>query len=173
MNISDFKFLIDELADHSFRLRSETDTHIDLALKITDCFLALGSQDRQVALKMTDDKVSKQLLALSGLTAEAAVNKYDQDMLRTVLILHLIEGFGFDYRENIRQLILINYAATRLKVEMQKIVLPLLTFASERATEQLNNFLDRDQNLNNLSAFGIVATEVNGSFEFVQAPRVR
>lgn len=169
MNFDQFKVLIEELEPISLRFRPKNDDQLGMCVRISDCFASLNDHERKVAVAFNFDKLSQKLLTLSGYIAEAAIDKGDKTILNTALMLHVIEDFRIDYRNNIQYLVLINFAAIRLNVELGLIARPLINLGSARASLQLANFLNRDQELNELQKFGVLADDSSGSFRFVSA----
>jgi hypothetical protein len=102
-----------ELTSMSLRRRPDTAIQIRIASAIVQAFQVLQADERvSVCDQLVDLSVAKKLVALSGYLSEIAVRKRDQMLIRDALIPHGVEGFRWNYRENIRHLVLVFYAAT-------------------------------------------------------------
>ncbi len=106
------------------------------------------------------------LLSLSGFLAEAAINKNDPQCVEVAVGLNVIEDFRNDYRENIRYLVLIAYAAKRIGIDMTAVISSMLGISSDRAEKGLSDFMSRSEDINNIILFGIRGEFTDGIFRF-------
>lgn len=158
---------LNSLAYVSFRFRPKSDewTRQKGAL-LAGNFEKLSFDERNVITEKIASGLDKKLLALSGFMAEAAINTKNASLIKCALILHVMEGFRIDYRENIRYLVLIEFAAKRLGVNFPSVVDSVTNIASHHAKQHLVDFAARDVALNMLSSFGIKEEMNNGVFRF-------
>lgn len=151
----------------SLRFRPKTNEFVENGRLIAESFEKSSEGERARLLGAVSPSLAMKLLGLSGFMAEAAINSLDNSLIRSSILLHVVEDFRKDYRENYRYLVLIAYAANQLGVDIRhdfEFVEPL---ASERAAKFLKNFMYRDDDLNSLGAFGIKADASGGVFRFV------
>ena len=157
---------LDSLRSVSFRFRPKNNDLIGSAFVIAESFENLSISERQSILDMVDSDLSTKLLGLSGFLAEAAVNANDESIVRVATVLHVVEDYRIDSRENIQFLILIAYASKRVGADFKFIVSSLDRISSERSRRFLNDFLLRDDSLNRLESFGLKEEVVDGVFRF-------
>ncbi len=151
----------------SFRFKPKSSEPFDKGLLLAKFFEGLSNTDRSSVLKRLQANTANKLLPLSAFMAEKAIDTSDSSWIRAAVILHIIEDFRKDYRENIRYLVLIAYAAKEIKVDFHQIVSSVLSLASVRTHGHMNDFLARDDELNKLESFGIKAVKVNNKSRFV------
>lgn len=151
----------------SFRFRPKSDEIIQKGVRLTRTFEMLSVNERNQILALIQPELNKKLLALSGFIAEAAINNKDISLIRPAIILHVLNDFQKDYRENIRYLVLVAHAAKKLGVDFRSIVNLVLPLASERAKKGFLDFSARDDSLNKLSSFGMQEDTTDGTFRFV------
>jgi hypothetical protein len=160
---------LDELAQASVRFRPKNNSLVDLGSKISASFCQLNAEQRQGLLDTIDASLNMKLLALCGFTAEAALNTREPTLIRTALILHLIEDFRKDYRETFRYLVLTSFAAKTLNIDLKASFESLAQFGSVRANQNIKDFLGRSDELNALSMFGLKEDWIDGRFQFSAA----
>jgi hypothetical protein len=112
-------------------------------------------------------KLAWKLMGLSGFLAEAAVNTDDESLIRAAILLHVIEDFRVDYRENYLRLALVAYASKMIDVDLKPVVMSVDYFASERAKKYLRDFVSRNDDLNRPESFGIKVEITDGLLRFV------
>lgn len=151
----------------SLRFRPKTNAPIDNGIVIATSFAQSTEKDRNRLLEAISSSLTMKLLGLSGFMAETAVNSHDESLIRSAVLLHIVEDFRKDYRENYRYLVLIAHASKMLGVDLKSIVASVEEVASERAGRYLRDFVSRDDDLNKLESFGIRADIAEGVFRFV------
>ncbi|WP_211474739.1 hypothetical protein [Collimonas humicola] len=160
--------ILNWLATVSFRFRPKSNEAVEKGLLLAETFDKLSLKEKSEIVKILPSGLDMKLLALSGFMAEAAINKKNADYIKGALVLHLLENFRRDYRENIRYIVLIAFAANEIGINFSSVIDSLSDVASVEAKRHLNNFSARDKNLNKLSSFGIKAEVVDGIFYFSQ-----
>jgi hypothetical protein len=158
--------ILNWLANISFRFRPKSNEAVEKGLLLTAAFEKLSLEERDKIVETLPDVLDMKLLALSGFMAEAAINTRNALFIKGALVLHLMENFRQDYRENIRYLVLIDFAADELGINFSLAADSLMNMASAQAKVHLNDFLGRDKGLNKLSSFGIKGEMINGQFHF-------
>jgi hypothetical protein len=153
--------VLDWLASVSFRFRPKSSEPLGRGLLLAKSFDALSEQDRLHVQGAFQWSVGPKLLTLSGFMAEAAINTRDPSWIRAAVILHIIEDFKKDYRDNIRHLVLVAYAANRIGVDLRDVANSVMQLASPHARSYLIDFLSRDDGLSDLASFGIKETIVD------------
>jgi hypothetical protein len=152
----------------SFRFRPKTDDTVRKGMKLAAAFEQMPADER-IKLVPLVTPVELKLMGLSGFMAEAAINTRDAAFIRAALLLHVLEDFRKDYRENYRYLVLIDYAARELGVDFRAVIESVMPLASVNAKVRLAGFAARDAELNALSSFGIKAEVVDGLVRFSPA----
>lgn len=154
------------LEEMSFRFRPKTEEPLDIAARVVFAFKDLAPTDRLRVLASVSPGGAMKLLSLSGFLAEAAINNNDPQYIEVALGLHVIEDFRTDYRENIRYLVLVAYAAKRVGIDMAVVISSMLAISSGRAAKGLSDFMSRNEDLNELTLFGIRGEFVDKLFRF-------
>jgi len=164
---------VDELANLeqlSLRLRPKPEVQIAIGTRLTAAFVDLSRDERIAATnRIAKAELWKKILALSGYLAETAVNMDDPKLLKCALLLHVIEGFTYDYRENFRRLVLITYAARDTGADFSSLVGKIAGLGTDTAGKYLRQFAARDPDYNQLSSFDIRADRSTGMLRFVPA----
>lgn len=164
-----FSEALGTLDSTSLRFRPKNDEPVANGSALANAFERMSESDRVRSLQVISPALGMKLLALSGFMAEAAINHGDASWIRPALVLHTIEDFRKDYRENFRYLVLVAYASKQLGNNLHSEVESITGVASERARKFLTDFVVRDEELNRLEAFGMSAQVVDGVFRFVSA----
>lgn len=151
----------------SLRFRPKTNAPVENGRVIAASFEQSSESERDRILETLSPSLVMKLLGLSGFMAETAVNSHDGSLIRSAILLHVIEDFRKDYRENYRYLVLIAHASKMLGIDLKSVVASVEDVASERTGKCLKDFVSRDDNLNRLESFGIRADTANGVFRFV------
>ena len=154
------------LASTSLRFRPTSFEPFDKALSLTKCFEALSEPDKLRVQDALHPLIGPKLLTLSGFMAEAAINRHDRAFIRAAIVLHVIEDFRTDYRDNIRYLVLVAHAAEKLGVDFHKVTESVSEIASARARSLLSDFLLRADGSNRLASFGVKEAIVDDAFRF-------
>jgi hypothetical protein len=159
--------LLQSLGAASTRFRPKSSKLIDTGLRLVELYLEAPEYDRRAISGETSSEIGKKLLALGSFMAEEAMNTNDPKWIRASVLLHLIEDFSDDYRENFRHLILANYAAVKIDANMRDVIDGVIPYSSERAAKFMKVFRDRDGSLNGLASFGVREDFNDGRFKFV------
>lgn len=157
---------LDSLRAVSFRFRPKGNDLVSLAFLIARSFESASFEERKSILDVVDPGLSVNLISLSGFLAEVAVNLKSEDVIRVALVLHVIEDFRGDSRDNLRVLVLVSNSSSNIGVSFESIVLSLISMCSERSRGALSDFLLRGEELNRLSAFGVKEDVVDGVFRY-------
>ncbi|MGI4792752.1 MAG: hypothetical protein ACRYG8_01445 [Janthinobacterium lividum] len=139
---------------------------IDLA----EGFLKLSADERSALHGALSNKVRFKLLVLSGYMAEAAIDDQSEALVRVGALMHIIEDFESDYRENFRYLVLLAQASAQIGANFGQLITSLSNTMTKRAREYFTDFLDRDPSLNELRLFGIQQLYQDGATAFVAIP---
>jgi hypothetical protein len=158
--------ILNWLATMSFRFRPRSNEAVEKGLLLADAFEKLSLGERHKIVETLPLILDMKLLVLSGFMAEAAINTRNALFIKAALVLHLLENFRKDHRENIRCLVLIDFAADEIGINFSLVVDALMNMASAQAKAHLNDFSGRDKGLNRLSLFGIKGEMINGIFIF-------
>lgn len=151
----------------SVRFRPKSVDTLEKVLEFTLLFERLSAPDKLTLSSAISDEMAKKLLSLSGFFAEQAMATGDAKWVRGALVLHLIEDFGRNYRENYRYLVLVSYAANYIKTNFSDVMKGVLGMASVRSHGYLVDFDGRASELNELSKFGVRISMVDNQPRFV------
>jgi len=153
----------------SVRFRPKSIATFDRVLEFTQLFENLSDSERFDLMTEISGETAEKILAISAFFAELAMSTGEAKWIKGAVMLHVIEDFRKDYRDNIRFLVLIAYSAGDLKSDFGEVVKGVLHFTSARSRNYLSEFLERDQELNELDKFGIKVSVKNDQPRFVQA----
>ena len=168
--VSRFRRALADLDALSLRQRPPAERQIELGAALAESFEQMSRSDRdREQSELATSSVGKKILSLSGYLAETVVNKDDPTIVRIALMMHVVEGFHGDYRENIRYLILINHAARKMNIAIYPIILSASAFGSPQAQKRLEEFSQRADDLNSLASMGVREDGAPGEFRFVPA----
>ena len=168
-NFQDCADLLAWLAGISLRFRPKTADTVERGVKLASAFEQLTPEERLKLIPLITPEMSQKLMGLSSFMAEAAINQRDTSLIRSALLLHVLEDFRKDYRENYRYLILLDYAARDLGIDFKAVIETTLPLASVHATVRLTGFAARDEETNQLASFGLKGEVVAGAFRFSPA----
>lgn len=158
------------LESTSLRRRPPIDDQIAISSKLAEGFEGMSASEREASRKiLSDSTLAKKLLSLSGYIAEVAISLNRPELLRIGLVLHTIEGLEHDYRENMRYLILIAFAARKLGVALRPLINSVIVLAPEPGRVHLDEFSHREIGPNLLRSFGLKADDTPGAFRFIPA----
>ncbi len=117
-------------------------------------------------------KCNLKILSFSELLAEKAYNEKDEEFLINALLLHSIENFRWDPRENFIYLSIIWYVAQSLKIDTDLLFENVIKISSKEAGSFLHEFIRRPKALKSLKAMGLKALIIDSkiSFEIIKPP---
>ncbi len=157
---------LNSLGSVSLRFRPKGREFIRSGCVIAESFEKASEFERGQILEMISSTLAMKLLVLSGYLAEAAINANDESIVRVATLLHVVEDFRNDWRENCRYLVLIAFASKRVGADFRSVVLSLDRVLSDRSRECLGDFLSRDESSNRLESFGVKEEVIDGLFRF-------
>lgn len=151
----------------SVRFRPKTGAVVESAVSLAAEVQKSTREEIELISRGLSLSARKKLLGLSTLLAEKAMNSRDVEIAHAALVLHILEGFRWDYRENIRRLVFIVYASRQIGADFADIVRSIQDLAAGEARSQLEAFLSRPEALNDLSGFGKKVEGLDGERRFV------
>lgn len=166
--MEDIKEKLKWLESVSVRFRPKSMDTFKKVLDFTESFERLSESEKAGLVSYVSDEVAKKLLAFSAFFAELALATSEMRWIKGAIVLHVIEDFRKDYRENFRYLVLIAHAAKSIQADFSGVIQSVIGSASNRARDYLNDFVGRDQELNELDKFGVKVEVVNSQPRFVQ-----
>lgn len=110
---------LDEIGGMSLRFRPKTKAPIQTLRVAMDMAAALPPEQFAALRATITQALSFKLMYLGALAAEEAINSRDPDWIRVSLLVHVLESFKFDYRENFLWLYATEYAAWRIGVDVR------------------------------------------------------
>lgn len=165
-SINEINDICDWFEPISFRFRPKSLEPLEKGRLLAIVFDDLSDSDRQTVVRDLQKNMADKFFALSAFMAEHAIDTKDPSWIKAALVLHIIENFRTDYRENIRYLVLIAYAAKKIGADLSKTVGLLLPLTSERARLHLKEFISRNDELNNLKSAGVKEIKTDGATRF-------
>lgn len=152
----------------SVRFRPKSSDTYDKAFELAQMFEHSPPPDRATLVAKVSDQAAKKLLSLSAFLAERAMDTGDAKWLKAAVLLHVMEDFRKDYRENIRYLVLVDYAAKSINAQLESLIDGAIPLASDRTKRCLTDFKGRAAELNELDKFGVKVALQGGERRFVQ-----
>jgi len=156
------------LASVSVRFRPKSADTLEKVLDFTESFEQLPEHERNDLVASVSDEVAKKLFAFSAFLTELALTTSETRWVKGAIILHIVEDFRKDYRENFRFSVLAAYAANNIKANLNEIIYGAEKLASNRTKGYLNEFTRRDQDLNELNKFGVEIKIIDNQPRFIQ-----
>lgn len=147
----------------------ENDEPVDTLAKLARAFAELDDDEREELRCLVTELTSEKLLFLSSLAAEMAIEKDDPGWLDPAIVAHMIEDCRVDYRENIRFLYLVEYAAWRTGANVTRQLGSLQAFSTETTFKRLRAFFADQLGERALKFSGLKEKQVNGRTRFVAA----
>jgi hypothetical protein len=142
--------------------------HLEIIKDLAILYETSNEKDKKEIRNIIEITDNPLLLSISERISEIALNNYDKDLLRAALILHSIEDFRFDPRENIIYLSIILYVAEKLLMDKRDLFNSIEKISTTKAAEYLNEFINRPPSLQNLGSMGLETAKKNGITIFIQ-----
>ena len=126
-----------------------------------------ASRDRIITSVSKEDAFN--FILYADYAATYAVRFGSPELIRQGILSLAIENSTFDYRDTITRLVLLNYSATKLGLDPDKIFRELKSLVSQRFAKSLENFIERSPEDRALSTFGY-QEEYAPLFTFARVP---
>lgn len=152
----------------SVRFRPKSMDVYEKVLDFSQKFEQLPASERAELMAKISSDLAKKLLSFSAFFAELAMASGESKWIRGAGLLHVLEDFRADYRENYRYLVLVAYSSKCIKADFVGLMHDILHVASAKAKGHINDFLSRDNDLNELEKFGIRVSILDNQPRFVQ-----
>jgi hypothetical protein len=133
---------------------------------LADTYSELDPSDRKFVFECITEKVGLYLIGFTAALSAKAIDTSEEIWIKRSIILHVMEGFRIDYRENIRNLIFAYYAAEKIGTNFGSLVGAVESLSNEQASIRLAEFCRRDRSLNSLKAFGVREVNNDGITHF-------
>ena len=134
---------------------------------LTESFRQQDEQGRLLVQDCISGKTGLVLIDYSIDAAEEAINTKDKNWLTVAILIHIIEDFRYDYRENILRLYLIEYAAWKLDADMLVILNTLKNITSPASYSRLESFFKDKLGERALKFSGLKVIIEEGKTKFV------
>jgi hypothetical protein len=155
------------LARSAIRLAED---QLSMILDVTSRFGA-DANFRNDLMAAIEDGERLRLLSMSEILAEEAYNRKSEAYLEAALILHLIEDFKWDARENSIYLAVIWYVAKKLGIDAKKLFNKVIEFSSAASGKHLLAFVNGPDYVKDLRSMGLKASlDSNDKISFEQLP---
>lgn len=153
------------------RNRSKISAVILQSLKEVIQNYKLTSDDRRdkIRKELTQNE-RRSLLMISDYCASIAINNKDEEMLQTAVILHSIEDFEWDPRENIIRFSILWHISEELKNDSVQLFHNAASISSPKGSEYFNEFLNRSKKMKSLKAMGLSVISDGNRISFAPIP---
>lgn len=168
--INKYFAILTEIENSSARFRSKAGELADKLLSLAEIFILLSGDERKIVRDSISPDVGMKLLTIGTFAAENAMNDHNEVWLKAALISHIMEDIQTDYRENLRRLVLIDYAAKKIGANLEEIFNEVKVVASGKCRDFLESFFARDPNLNHLKSVGMKESKEDGIIKFAKLP---
>ena len=111
-------------------------------------------------------QLNLKLLNLSKSTTEAAIVEKNSSLLHNALLLHSVEDFRWDVRENYIYLSVINYGYEYFKKNIDEELNSIRSIFSDTTNKYMSEFFNRPKNSKSLKAMGLMASKSSGIVKF-------
>jgi hypothetical protein len=166
MSRDDITRIIDEICQRPTRIKHFSIEALPLLKELWGKIGEINGEDCLYVFEQINENCGKKLIGISGICAEKAIQTEDFLWIKLGLLCHLLEGFRWDSRENIRCLVLLDFSANSLGSKLDYFR-PHFNFRCfDSGNEQIDLFLSRNRNLNQLESFGLKADK-NSDGQFV------
>ncbi|MCW8128687.1 hypothetical protein [Microbulbifer halophilus] len=162
----EYLHFIERLENTTFGKKNNRPILLEDVSEFIDFYFHASKDEKSTITSLIQGKIGLTLISYSGEMSAMAIDTNEERWLEKALMLHIIEGFKFDYRENIRRLVFINHAANRIGVELFPLAKNLFNFASNDVEKRLLEFFDRPQELNSLNIYGMQEVKVKNKTKF-------
>ena len=167
MNNTEKQFsLLKSLSDKASGVKSTAPIKIGDIVELADYFLTADESAREKIICHVKGKTGLLLIGYTGELASLSIDSRDEVWLIRALVMHIIDGFKYDERENLRRLALISYSADKIKVDFPSLVTSLFALMPKDVRDKFTKFLERPKELNSLKCFGMQEVIVNGKTRF-------
>lgn len=162
--------IFEEISGISLRFRPKTKVPIQLLRTAMERAEGLPTAEFEALRESITQGLSFRLMYLGTLAAEEAVNARDASWLRITLLVHVLENFKFDFRENFLRLYAAEYAAWRMGVNIADVVSTLDPPMTARARELFGNVFNEPHGEAALQLADLSVIEVDGEMRFAPVP---
>ncbi len=167
MNLLDESFeILCRLEDVNVR-RNRAGKAVYEVANLAQNFSVLDVKSRTHLKSLITEKMGRYIIGFSSDICAIAINEDSKEMLKAAICLHMLEGFNSDARENVRELIFIDFASDLLGVTLAEVVGAVDYLADDTARYHLGLFLKRPKELNKLACFGVGYKYDGGKIKFV------
>lgn len=158
-----------EIEATSFRFRPKTKAPIRSLRTAMEIAAGLAPAEIAALRDRITPSLSLKLMYLGTLAAEEAVNAQDAGWLRVSLLVHVVENFKFDFRENFLRLFATEYAAWRMGVDIARMASELAPLTTVQARKLFGEVFNEPHGAAALQLANLSITEVEGEMRFAPA----
>jgi hypothetical protein len=149
------------------RVRPKSPDFVNAAFSLARDFTKIDASDRSVVLASVTDQLRKKLWAASLYMTEMAIDRDDSTWLEAALVMHVLDNFEFDSRDNIRYLVLVAFASKQLGFDYRACIDRIIGLAAGHGAKQLMEFSARPDAVNTLENFHVRLDVIDGRSQFV------
>lgn len=156
------------LSEMSLRFRPKNDVAVDSLGEVMRIVRDLGLDELKELRVHIDRRLAMKLMYLSVLAAERAMNRRDADWLTIALMVHVVEGFVLDYRENYLRLYAIEYAAWRASLDLQRALHEIEPLMDDQVRKRLGDIFEEPHGESSLNMASLgVEVMPDGEVRFI------
>jgi len=158
--------ILSEIEMSGIRVKPDVTKLVSELSALIGIYEKLSSEDRNLVRESLSPRLGMKLVVIGTFAAEKAMSTKDEGLIKIALMSHVLEGVREDYRENIRNLVLVDYAATLIGVNFEALVTEVENFADANTKTFLNNFLINQSGRESVEDYGLEIKEINGELKF-------
>lgn len=151
----------------SLRFRTGADNLIECAGNVGELFENMNLSDRSAIESLISEKLSIKLMSLGIRMAENAINTGKVSWIKYAVIMHLLGGFKYDYRDNVRYLVPVRYAGSIMGVNCSELIDGLSHLSNSQVISDLSSAFNCDVDETVLARFSLKLAKVDGVVHFV------
>ena len=157
---------LNALEDGAKGKKSPINVSYDMMNEFLTFYVSISHNDRCFINDYVSDKLGLLFISYTGKFCKQAMELLDEELIKKSILLHIIEGFEYDVRENIRRLVFSYYASEVNGFNFKELCSSMYCYANEYVIKQLESFCNRDPGLNDLRNFGVAVENDKGKVRF-------
>lgn len=123
--------------------------------ELAEIYSSVAPDEAKEIRDITSDDIRPLILGFSSRFATIAVRNRDENSLKIALLVHVIEDFRIDPRENFLRLPVISHVAERIGLNVKKLFKWAALLASESTAKDLRSFSSQRPRARSLDSVGL------------------
>lgn len=162
--------IIGELEKYSRSERCDFEVTPEVLRELTTFFEECSDGDRDFIRGFLSGTKAGLALVFKGTNAaEMAIDTGNSDWIKVAILAHIIEGFKWDPRENMREFLFLSYSANKIHADLKKIFSKIKHLSAPHALSYLEKFSNGKNKINksDLNTHGFQEKSINNRTKFV------